>query len=100
MAHTKAKGSTQLGRDSQRNRLGVKRFAGQVVQAGEVLIRQRGSKWYAGDNTRRGGDDTINAMISGVVKFTQKGVKLFDGSRSKKTFVHVVKAEPKPAVKN
>lgn len=93
MAHTKAKGATRLGRDSQSKRLGVKRFGGQLVNAGEVLIRQRGSKWYAGKNILRGGDDTLNAKISGVVKFTRKSVRLFDGSREEKTFVNVIALE-------
>jgi large subunit ribosomal protein L27 len=93
MAHTKAKGSTRNGRDSQSQRLGVKRFGGQLVNAGEVLIRQRGSKWYAGQNVSRGGDDTLNAVITGIVSFTQKRVLLFNGSREKKTFIHVLKPE-------
>lgn len=94
MAHTKAKGSTRNGRDSQSQRLGVKRFGGQQVNAGEVLIRQRGSKWYAGQNVSRGGDDTLNAGITGVVSFTQKKVSLFDGSRERKTFIHVLESQP------
>ncbi len=90
MAHTKAKGSTRNGRDSQSQRLGVKRFGGQIVNAGEVLIRQRGSKWYAGLNVLRGGDDTLNAKITGVVKFTRKKVRLFNGSKEEKTFINVL----------
>lgn len=89
MAHTKAKGSTKLGRDSESKRLGVKRFAGEKVNAGEVLIRQRGSKWYAGANVRRGGDDTLYAAVSGSVAFTHKAVKNFDNSKDEKTFINI-----------
>ena len=89
MAHTKAKGSTKLGRDSQSKRLGVKRFSGEKVNAGEILIRQRGSKWYAGENVRRGGDDTLYAAISGTIKFSEQAVKNYDQQKKQKTFVNI-----------
>lgn len=89
MAHTKAKGSTKLGRDSQSQRLGVKRFAGEKVNAGEILIRQRGSKWYAGENVKRGGDDTLYAVVSGVVAFYKKAIKNYNNRNSQKTFVTI-----------
>lgn len=87
MAHTKAKGSTKLGRDSESKRLGVKRFAGQTVRAGEVLVRQRGTKFFAGVNVRQGGDDTLYAKKAGVVKFNTKKRTHFDG---RKKVTHVV----------
>lgn len=69
MAHTKALGSTRLGRDSAAQRLGVKRNHGQFVNAGEIIIRQRGTRYIPGDNVGRGTDDTLFAAKSGVVNF-------------------------------
>lgn len=69
MAHKKAGGSSRLGRDSQAKRLGVKRFAGQKVNAGTILVRQRGTRIHPGDNVGVGKDFTIYALIDGVVKF-------------------------------
>ncbi len=79
MAHRKAGGSTQLGRDSKPKYLGVKRFAGQKVKTGEILIRQRGSKFRAGKNTKRTKDDTIISLKNGVVKFVHRKIKRFTG---------------------
>jgi large subunit ribosomal protein L27 len=70
MAHKKGMGSTRNGRDSQSKRLGVKRFSGQVVTAGSILVRQRGTRIHPGENVGRGGDDTLFAMKPGVVEFT------------------------------
>jgi len=81
MAHTKAAGSTRLGRESHSKRLGVKLFDGEKVQPGSVIIRQRGSKWLSGENVKKGSDDTLYALKAGVVKFFTKKVKRFDGSR-------------------
>ncbi|MCZ8027261.1 MAG: 50S ribosomal protein L27 [Microcystis sp. LE19-10.1B] len=72
MAHKKGTGSTRNGRDSRSQRLGVKRYGGQVVKAGNILIRQRGTKVHPGKNVGRGGDDTLFALIDGVVKFEYK----------------------------
>jgi large subunit ribosomal protein L27 len=69
MAHKKGKGSTKNGRDSQSKRLGVKRYAGQLVSAGSILVRQRGTKFHAGTNTGIGNDFTIFSKIEGYVKF-------------------------------
>jgi large subunit ribosomal protein L27 len=69
MAHTKAKGSTKLGRDSQSKRLGVKKFGGQKVRAGNIIIRQRGTKVFAGLNTGLAKDHTIFALQDGIVAF-------------------------------
>lgn len=93
MAHRKAGGSTQLGRDSISKRLGVKIFGEQKVSAGNIIIRQRGTKWRPGENVRRGEDDTLYSVIDGVVKFAKKKVRTFTGSLEKKRFVSVVKAE-------
>lgn len=69
MAHKKGGGSTRNGRDSNSKRLGVKRFGGQTVTAGSIIVRQRGTKFHPGDNVGRGGDDTLFALIDGRVKF-------------------------------
>ena len=73
MAHKKAGGSTKNGRDSESKRLGVKRYGGQVVSAGEIIVRQRGTKFHAGGNTGMGKDHTLFAKVEGVVKFEVKG---------------------------
>ena len=79
MSKTKGGGSTRNGRDSNAQRLGVKRFDGQLVTAGSILVRQRGTKFHPGENVGRGGDDTLFATIDGTVKFGQrKGRKLVD----------------------
>ncbi|MEI7813391.1 MAG: 50S ribosomal protein L27 [Coriobacteriia bacterium] len=74
MAHKKGLGSTKNGRDSRSKRLGVKRFAGQEVTAGTIIVRQRGTHIHPGDNVGRGGDDTLFAMCDGTVDFT-RGLK-------------------------
>lgn len=73
MAHKKAGGSTRNGRDSQSKRLGVKRYGGQVVKAGNILVRQRGTKVHPGVNVGKGGDDTLFAKVDGTVVFETKG---------------------------
>lgn len=73
MAHKKGTGSTRNGRDSNAKRLGVKRYGGQVVRAGNILVRQRGTKIFPGVNVGRGNDDTLFALIDGVVTFERKG---------------------------
>lgn len=74
MAHKKGLGSTKNGRDSQAKRLGVKRFAGQRVTTGTILVRQRGTRIHPGEGVGRGGDDTLFALRDGIVEFT-RGVK-------------------------
>jgi large subunit ribosomal protein L27 len=69
MAHKKGMGSTRNGRDSNAQRLGVKHFGGERVQAGAIIIRQRGTKFHPGENVGRGGDDTLFAKTDGVVTF-------------------------------
>ena len=73
MAHKKAGGSTRNGRDSQSKRLGVKKFGGQPVVAGNILVRQRGTKFHPGPNVGCGRDHTLFAKANGVVKFEQRG---------------------------
>lgn len=75
MAHKKSAGSARNGRDSQSKRLGVKRFGGQVVNAGSILVRQRGTPFKPGFNVGRGKDDTLFAKIMGIVAFEFKGKK-------------------------
>lgn len=72
MAHKKGTGSTRNGRDSNSKRLGVKRYGGQTVTAGSILIRQRGTAVHPGVNVGRGSDDTLYALVDGVVKFEYK----------------------------
>ncbi len=89
MAHKKAGGSTSLGRDSQSKRLGVKLFSGEVAKAGSIIVRQRGTKYHAGSNVRRGSDDTLFASASGVVSFRTLKRKKFDGQLRPTTYVDV-----------
>ena len=73
MAHKKAGGSSRNGRDSNSQRLGVKRFGGQLVSGGSILVRQRGTRIKPGRNVGRGKDDTLFAKVTGVVRFEDKG---------------------------
>ena len=75
MAHKKAGGSTSNGRDSESKRLGVKRFGGQEVAAGNIIVRQRGTKFHPGQNVGMGKDYTLFAKAAGAVKFEVKGAK-------------------------
>jgi len=72
MAHKKGVGSSRNGRDSAAQRLGIKRFGGQFVKAGNILVRQRGTKFHPGTNVGKGSDDTLFALIDGVVNFERK----------------------------
>jgi large subunit ribosomal protein L27 len=89
MAHKKAGGSTSLGRDSVSKRLGVKLFAGQKANPGNVIVRQRGTRFIPGDNCRRGEDDTLYAATAGIISFQKKKIKGFQGALKSKTVVHV-----------
>jgi large subunit ribosomal protein L27 len=86
MAHKKAAGSTRNGRDSESKRLGVKKFGGQAVLAGNIIVRQRGTKYHAGTNVGIGRDHTLFAKQHGAVKFQKKGPH-------QRMFVSVVAAE-------
>jgi large subunit ribosomal protein L27 len=72
MAHKKGQGSSRNGRDSNAQRLGVKKFGGERVLAGNILVRQRGTKFHPGVNVQKGGDDTLFAVADGIVKFEKK----------------------------
>jgi large subunit ribosomal protein L27 len=85
MAHKKGQGSSRNGRDSNAQHLGVKRFGGQTVTGGTIIVRQRGTKFFPGQNVGRGKDDTLFAMADGVVQFQDRG------RRGK--FVNVLPAE-------
>lgn len=91
MAHRKAGGSTSLGRDSISKRLGVKKFGGEKVKIGQIIVRQRGTKFRPGDNVKRGEDDTLFAMKNGFVKFSTKKLRVFTGKLAKKRIVSVEK---------
>lgn len=90
MAHKKAGGSTSLGRESNAQRLGVKLFGGQAAKSGNIIVRQRGTKWHPGQNVRRGSDDTLYAVVDGVVKFSAKKVRRFDGQLKQRRFVNIL----------
>ncbi|MFP5448649.1 MAG: 50S ribosomal protein L27 [Alphaproteobacteria bacterium] len=85
MAHKKSGGSSRNGRDSAGRRLGVKKFGGEAVLAGNIIVRQRGTKYYPGDNVGMGRDHTLFALETGAVKFVTK--------RDDRTYVTVVQAE-------
>ena len=89
MSKTKSGGTTKLGRDSESKRLGVKIHDGQKVKVGMIIIRQRGTSYLPGKNTKKGSDDTIYAMKDGVVKFASKNKKLYNGKRRKAKVVSV-----------
>ena len=90
MAHTKSGGSTQLGRDSEAKRLGLKLHDGQTAKAGNIILKQRGTKWYPGKNVKRGADDCLYALLPGKVKFTEKYKVDFTGKRKKIKVVNVI----------
>jgi len=82
MAHKKGQGSSRNGRDSNPQHLGVKAFGGQLVTGGSIIVRQRGTKFFPGDNVGQGKDDTLFAKIGGIVKFQNRG--------RRGTFVHIL----------
>ena len=95
MSHKKAGGSTNNGRDSVAKRLGVKVFGDQAVKAGGIIIRQRGTRYFPGENVGMGKDHTLYSLANGLVKFTQKALKKYDGRVYKNTIVNVVPAKSK-----
>lgn len=107
MAHRKAGGSTQLGRDSISKRLGVKIFGDQKVATGQIIIRQRGTKFFPGKNVKRGEDDTLFSLKNGLVKFSTKKVRAFTGKLVERRIVSVIevikelegKAKARPTAK-
>jgi large subunit ribosomal protein L27 len=90
MAHTKAGGSTKYGRESASKRLGIKLHDGQNANPGNVLVRQRGTKYLPGTNVRIGKDDTLYAVKAGKVKFTAKTKKRFDGNTRRVKVANVI----------
>lgn len=90
MAHTKAIGSTQLGRDSQPKYLGVKLHDGETAKTGNIIVRQRGTKYFPGKGVRKGSDDTLYAAINGKIKFTTTKKVHYDGTRRLVKIVQVV----------
>lgn len=90
MAHTKAVGTTQLGRDSQPKYLGVKLHDGQLARTGNIIVRQRGTQWIAGKGVRQGSDYTLYAAVNGTVKFTTRRKGNYDGSRRVAKVVNIV----------
>ncbi len=93
MAHKKAGGSTSYGRDSHGQRLGVKKYAGETVKNGNIIIRQRGTKVRPGLGVKIGSDDTIYAIMDGVVKFTRKKVRRYTGAFKLATYANVIAAK-------
>jgi large subunit ribosomal protein L27 len=91
MATKKAAGSTKNGRDSQAKRLGVKVYGGQPVKAGNIIIRQRGTKFFPGENASMGKDHSIYALADGVVSFSEKQLVKYNGQSHKDKFVNVTK---------
>ncbi len=92
MAHKKAGGSTRNGRDSNAKRRGVKRYGGTAVNAGEIIIRQKGTKFRPGLNVGIGKDFTLFAEVKGAVQFEERSVRRFDGRRYERQFVNIVPA--------
>ncbi|PIR98500.1 MAG: 50S ribosomal protein L27 [Candidatus Colwellbacteria bacterium CG10_big_fil_rev_8_21_14_0_10_41_28] len=92
MAHTKAGGSAKNLRESASKRLGVKLFDGQKVGAGEIIVRQRGTKYLPGQNVNKGSDDTLYAAVDGVVNFKNKTKTKFDGKKRTAKMVEVLAA--------
>lgn len=92
MSHKKAGGSTKNGRDSNAKRLGVKLFGGQKVKAGNIIVRQKGNKFFAGENVGTGKDFTLFALKSGVIKFSEKRLKKYDGRVYRDKLVNIVPA--------
>ena len=87
MAHKKGQGSSRNGRDSNPQYRGVKMFGGQKVKAGNILVRQRGTKFHPGFNVGKGRDDTLFALIAGFVKFERKGKK--NGKKDNKLYIYI-----------
>lgn len=90
MAHTKSSGASKYGRDSQPKYLGVKKYDGEKVKIGDIIIRQRGTKFYPGEGVKKGADDTLFALREGIVKFLTKRKRHFDGSRVAVKMIAVV----------
>jgi len=93
VAHVKAGGTSRNNRDSQSKRRGVKRFGGQTIESGTIIVRQKGNKYFPGENVGQGKDFTLFALKKGVVKFTEKKLHKYDNRVYKDTIVHIVTAK-------
>lgn len=91
MAHTKSSGAGKYGRDSQPKYLGVKKSDGESVKIGDILVRQRGTKFLPGTGVKRAGDDTLFALREGIVKFLTRRKTRFDGSKRSVKVINVIK---------
>ncbi|OIP99896.1 50S ribosomal protein L27 [Candidatus Wirthbacteria bacterium CG2_30_54_11] len=89
MAHIKSGGKTRNGRNSPGQRLGIKKYAGETVSAGEIIVRQCGTKYHPGENMKLAKNDSLYAMMEGVVSFKKKQVKNFNGKLKPRTFVSI-----------
>jgi large subunit ribosomal protein L27 len=92
MSHKKAGGSSKNGRDSNSKRLGVKLYEGQHITAGNIIVRQKGNKYFAGDNVGTGKDFSLFALKDGTLKFTEKRQTKYDGRVFRNKMVHVIAA--------
>lgn len=93
MAHKKAGSTSSYGRDSNAQRLGIKKYAGETVKAGNIIVRQRGTKFHPGKNVLRAKDDTLFTIADGIVNFTRKKAKSFTGRLQNRVFVNVAPAK-------
>jgi len=100
MAHKKAGGSTRLGRDSNAQRLGIKLYGGESAKVGAIIVRQRGTRYRAGDGTRVAKDDSVFAIKPGTVKFTKKKIKKFTGKLEKAQIISIQPYVTKAAKKS
>ena len=100
VAHTKAKGTTKLGRDSESKRLGVKIYGGSPIKCGQIIIRQRGTQYLPGDGVKRGGDDTLYAVRDGIVNFKKTQYINFTGNKKTKQIVSIIENTAKAKNKN
>ncbi len=95
MAHRKAGGSAKNLRDSNSQRLGVKKFGGEKIKTGQIILRQRGTQWQPGNGVKRGKDDTLFAVRDGIVRFYRRKTRKFTGNLKLTKFVSVVEASAK-----
>ena len=93
MSKTKAGGSTGLGRDSKAKRLGVKKYGAEKIKAGMIIMRQRGTKVHPGENVKRGNDDTLYAGVAGVVSFSTRKKRKYNGKLINTQFANVIPAK-------
>ena len=94
MAHKKAAGSVKNNRDSKSKRLGVKVFGSEKVIKGEILVRQRGTKFHPGVNVKRASDDSLISLSDGILEFVKKKVIAFNGNLTKRTFLNIIPTPP------